>query len=346
MNRKTLYFFITLLLISCFSLFAGGKKENVEIVSTPISIGPERLYDMIENKEEFLLLDLRRSDDYKRAHIDGAVNADMDSAVQNDDYETSAKVLKNVLKSETGNKKGEGTKLVLICYTGNRYARAALSILSDMKRDLSDVYIVEGGYKAWDEINNKNEVPEEKETTTTTTTSSSSYSWNDVFIFARRRGKSDIDLYSALDIMGICTPCAFEASAGDVGLSASYAEREITTLKGETSVKEMDNGIYSLSFPNGNNAWAEKRWPENTGLVTFVPKPEMKVEYSAYDESYLVVLFRNVTEDEAKKYVEELKTMYPEPLPGLWTDTEYRGKDKEGRIVSFSLNNMALALES
>ena len=187
-------------------------------------------------------------------------------------------------------------------------------------------------------------MPEEKETTTTS--SSSSYSWNDVFIFARRRGKSDIDLYSALDIMGICTPCAFEASAGDVGLSASYAEREITTLKGETSVKEMDNGIYSLSFPNGNNAWAEKRWPENTGLVTFVPKPEMKVEYSAYDESYLVVLFRNVTENEAKKYVEELKTMYPEPLPGLWTDTEYRGKDKEGRIVSFSLNNMALALES
>ena len=97
MNRKTRYFFITLLLIFCFSLFAGGKKENVEIVSTPISIGPERLYDMIENKEEFLLLDLRRSDDYKRAHIDGAVNADMDSAVQNDDYETSAKVLKNVI---------------------------------------------------------------------------------------------------------------------------------------------------------------------------------------------------------------------------------------------------------
>ena len=61
----------------------------------------------------------------------------------------------------------------------------------------------------------KQEVPEEKETTTTTS-SSSSYSWNDVFIFARRRGKSDIDLYSALDIMGICTPCAFEASAGDV----------------------------------------------------------------------------------------------------------------------------------
>ena len=189
MNRKTLYFFITLLLISCFSLFAGGKKENVEIVSTPISIGPERLYDIIENKEEFLLLDLRRSDDYKIAHIDGAVNADMDSAVQNDDYETSAKVLKNVLKSETGNKRGEGTKLVLICYTGNRYARAALSILSDMKRDLSDVYIVEGGYKAWNEFNNKKEVPEEKETTTTTsTTSSSSYAWNDVFIFARRRG--------------------------------------------------------------------------------------------------------------------------------------------------------------
>ena len=72
----------------------------------------------------------------------------------------------------------------------------------------------------------------------------------------------------------------------------------------------------------------------------------MKVEYSAYDDSYLVVLFKNVTENDAKKYVEELKTIYPEPLPGPWNDTEYRGKDKEGRIVSFSLNNMALALES
>ena len=89
-----------------------------------------------------------------------------------------------------------------------------------------------------------------------------------VFQMANRRIQN-------IEKSGVFSPAV--ASAGDVGLSASYAEREITTLKGETSVKEMDNGIYSLSFPNGNNAWAEKRWPENTELVTFVPKPEMKV---------------------------------------------------------------------
>lgn len=350
MNSKTFkaLFIVALLLLLVSPLFAGGKKESLDtstVVSEPTYIEAEELLEMMERKDDFLLLDLRRSDDYNTSHIDIAVNADMDSAVQNGDYETSGAILKEVLKKETGNERGEGKSLVLICYTGNRYARAALTILTDLKRNLSDVYVVTGGNKAWNEMNEENEVKEEEVVETTTLASSDKYAWKDIFIFARRIGKSDLDLYSALDIMGICTPCAFESSAGDVGLAGSYADREITTLKGESSVKEMEEGIYLLSFPGNKTAWAEKRWPEKTELTSLLPTPLMKVEYGAYDESYLVVLFRSVTEEQAKDYVSQLKTLFPEPLPGPWTDTEYRGKDIENRIVSFSLDNKALALE-
>ena len=39
--------------------------------------------------------------------------------------------------------------LVLVCYSGKRYAQATTNVLSALGYDMSKVYTLEGGYKAW-----------------------------------------------------------------------------------------------------------------------------------------------------------------------------------------------------
>lgn len=39
--------------------------------------------------------------------------------------------------------------LILVCYSGKRYAQATTNVLSALGYDLSKVYTLEGGFKAW-----------------------------------------------------------------------------------------------------------------------------------------------------------------------------------------------------
>ena len=41
--------------------------------------------------------------------------------------------------------------LILICYSGKRYAQATTNVLSALGYDMSKVYTLEGGFKAWSE---------------------------------------------------------------------------------------------------------------------------------------------------------------------------------------------------
>lgn len=91
---------------------------------------------------DYIYLDLRKAEDYQKGHIEGAINADMDKAKDGD----FASGVENMEKALNG---ADGKDLVLICYSGKRYAQAGTNVLSALGYDMSKVYTLEGGMKAW-----------------------------------------------------------------------------------------------------------------------------------------------------------------------------------------------------
>lgn len=92
-------------------------------------------------EEGYVFLDVRKAEDYAASHIPGAVGADMDAAKEGD-FQAGVATMQETTKdlNET---------LVLICYSGKRYAQATTNVLSALGYDMSKVYTLEGGFKAW-----------------------------------------------------------------------------------------------------------------------------------------------------------------------------------------------------
>ena len=71
------------------------------------------------------------------------------STIANNDDETSISNIKAALTDATGSEDGADKKLVLLCYSGKKYAEAGHRLLNEIGVDNSRVFILEGGYKAW-----------------------------------------------------------------------------------------------------------------------------------------------------------------------------------------------------
>lgn len=92
-----------------------------------------------------VVLDARKAADYEDAHIAGAVSADMDGYVDKSITETASDAnVKAVV-----DKYGASKKYVLICYSGNRYAKAARRVLMNNGVKSSNITILTGGMGAW-----------------------------------------------------------------------------------------------------------------------------------------------------------------------------------------------------
>ena len=100
-------------------------------------------------KDDVVFLDVRKADDYKAGHIEGAINADMDKA-KDGDYEDGKSTMESVIKAN--NLKNQ--KLVLVCYSGKKYAQAGTNVLNALGYDMSKVVTLQGGMKAWTEAGN------------------------------------------------------------------------------------------------------------------------------------------------------------------------------------------------
>lgn len=96
----------------------------------------------------FIVIDARKASDYQAGHIAGAVNADMDLA-KDGNTESGIANMSAALEQATGSKTGDGKTIVIACYSGNRYARAATIALNSLGADLTNVYTLEGGMRAW-----------------------------------------------------------------------------------------------------------------------------------------------------------------------------------------------------
>lgn len=98
-----------------------------------------------QSDENTVILDARKADDYKDAHIGGAVSADMDGYVSGTISKAdSDKNMKSVVE-----KKGADKKYIIICYSGNRYAKAATEVLVENGVKVSNISILTGGMGAW-----------------------------------------------------------------------------------------------------------------------------------------------------------------------------------------------------
>lgn len=98
-----------------------------------------------QSDEKTVILDARKADDYKDAHIDGTVSADMDGYVSG-----------TISKAESDNniksvveQKGADKNYIIICYSGNRYAKAATEVLIENGVKVSNISILKGGMGAW-----------------------------------------------------------------------------------------------------------------------------------------------------------------------------------------------------
>ena len=95
------------------------------------------------NAEGYTFVDVRKAADYNTSTVPGAVGIDMDAAKEGD-FQAGVTAMKNLVQTTNDN-------LVIICYSGKRYAQATTNVLSAMGYDMSKVYTLEGGYTAWTE---------------------------------------------------------------------------------------------------------------------------------------------------------------------------------------------------
>lgn len=98
-----------------------------------------------QSDDKTVILDARKADDYKDAHIGGAVSADMDGYISGTISKAdSDNNIKNVVEQ-----KGADKKYIIICYSGNRYAKAATEVLVKNGVKVSNISILTGGMGAW-----------------------------------------------------------------------------------------------------------------------------------------------------------------------------------------------------
>ena len=115
-----------------------GESQNVEMQYMTV----EELNDVL-GSDGYVILDVRKAADYETSHIPGAVSADMDAAVNGD---TAAGE-----ETMTAASEGLDDTLVLVCYSGKKYAQASTNALSAIGYDMDKVVTLEGGFTAWTE---------------------------------------------------------------------------------------------------------------------------------------------------------------------------------------------------
>ena len=98
--------------------------------------------ELLEN-EEYVFFDVRKAADSAATTIPGAVAWDMDAAKEGD-----AEAGKATMTEAT---KDLDKNLILVCYSGKRYAQATTNALAAIGYDMTKVFTLEGGFNAWSE---------------------------------------------------------------------------------------------------------------------------------------------------------------------------------------------------
>ena len=132
---------MALSLVACGGNTAAPAETKTEDVAMQY-ITADEAKELIEN-DEYVFFDIRKAADSSANSIVGALAYDMDAAKEGD-----AEAGKATMTEAT---KGLDKKIILVCYSGKRYAQAATNALSAIGYDMSKVYTLEGGFNNWSE---------------------------------------------------------------------------------------------------------------------------------------------------------------------------------------------------
>lgn len=101
--------------------------------------------------KDYILLDVRKAEDYNKAHIAGSYMSDVDAANKGGDDAAGTASLKKALLAATGSETGKtGVKYALVCYSGKSYAQKATDLMIQMGVSANQIVTLEGGMKAWE----------------------------------------------------------------------------------------------------------------------------------------------------------------------------------------------------
>lgn len=118
----------------------GGNKSAICKVTVTDKISANELKADIEKEDsEYTVLDVRKVEDYKKAHVVTSISADCDPAVSGTDNETAKANLKNAIGDGNG-------RYVLVCYSGNAYAAKAKELLQVLGVNPSNIITLLDGF--------------------------------------------------------------------------------------------------------------------------------------------------------------------------------------------------------
>ena len=146
MNKRIIS--LLLVIVMALSLVACGAPAAPAATEAPAAdvamqyIKHDEAKELLEN-DEYVFFDIRKAADSDANSIPGAQKWDMDAAKEGD-----AEAGKATMTEAT---KGLDKKIILVCYSGKRYAQAATNALSAIGYDMSKVYTLEGGFTNWSE---------------------------------------------------------------------------------------------------------------------------------------------------------------------------------------------------
>ncbi len=126
-------------LAACGAPAAEEKPADVAMQYIKADEAKELLED-----DSYVFFDIRKAADSSANSIPGALAYDMDAAKEGD-----AEAGKATMTEAT---KGLDKKIILVCYSGKRYAQAATNALSAIGYDMTKVFTLEGGFTNWSEV--------------------------------------------------------------------------------------------------------------------------------------------------------------------------------------------------
>ena len=154
MKNKSLKLMSVLLVLSLLLVACGQKAEQGNAEANPMQyVAKEDLKTSIESDAgEYIILDVRKVEDFNTSHIVGSISGDVDAANKGGDDAKGTENLKVALKEATGNELGNSdSKYALVCYSGKSYAQKATDLMLEMGISADQIYTLEGGMKAWEE---------------------------------------------------------------------------------------------------------------------------------------------------------------------------------------------------
>ena len=132
---------MALSLVACGGNTAAPAETKTEDVAMQYITADEA--KALVGNDEYVFFDVRKAADSAANTITGALAYDMDAAKEGD-----AEAGKATMKKAT---EGLDKKLILVCYSGKRYAQATTNALAAIGYDMSKVYTLEGGFNNWSE---------------------------------------------------------------------------------------------------------------------------------------------------------------------------------------------------